>query len=82
MHFARQGWRDSHSAMAAVEREMSKVGLLKHEKKDVTGVKDGTVIGVDLRGGTHLHPHAPKLCLLLLGILLVVLERSMSPWEM
>ena len=45
MHFARRGGRDSHSAMAAVEREMSKVGLLKHEKKDVTGVKDGTVIG-------------------------------------
>ena len=82
MVFSRKASRGPVRAMAAVDTAMEHFGVVKHDKKDVTGALDGTAIGIDLRGGTHLHPNASKLRTVLLAILLVVTTGSMTPWEM
>ena len=58
--------------MDAVDVAMGRIGVVEHDKKDVTGVLVGTVIGIYVRETIHLHPNVSKLRTLLLEILLVV----------
>ena len=71
MAFSRRNSRGPKRAMDAVDVAMGRIGVVKHDKKNVTGVLDATFIGIDLRWGTHLHPNASKLRSFLLAILLL-----------
>ena len=54
-------------------------GVEKHAKKDETGKRDVTVIGIDVVGGVRLRAHAWKALLVLLALVEVLKRRRASP---
>jgi len=74
------GPRDTSCTWAArVDRALGDAGVARSVEKDLTAVRDGTCIGVELEGGRWWSPPAGKLAQLLRGLLFLFGEAVVTP---
>ena len=57
MHFTTQGYWAAETRMRNLDRVMAARGVQKNVSKDITGVTDGTAIGIDLVQGYYFAPN-------------------------
>ena len=67
--------------MERLEDALDQRGIQKHAQKDFTGELSGAGVGVHLVHGRYLSPNAPRLLLLLRGVMELLEGGSASPQE-